>query len=124
MAAAARTIRLASRLAVGPRLSAGRTAASAISQRAAFSVSARTLKSSGVVHETEIPVSVYTPDSKGVGSSNSDHFSIPVKAATQTSSHAAEENEDITPLDQQSYEQMPPTLQKMTVWGKVVIVTG
>ncbi len=123
MAAAARTMRLASRLISVPRLSAARTAAPTLSRRATFSVSARTLKSS-VVHENEVPVTVYTPDSKGVASSNSDHFSIPVKSGSAAPSHHAEEDDSVSPLEEKVYSQLPRTLQRMSVMGKVVIVTG
>ncbi|KAK1755698.1 hypothetical protein QBC47DRAFT_193551 [Echria macrotheca] len=123
MAAAARTIRLASRLAPAPRplFASGATASAA--RRAAFSVSARQLRSE-VIKETEIPVSVYSPDSKGVASGNSDHFTIPVRPVPKAPEHASEESDEIKPLDDRVYNQMPRTLQKMSVKGKVIIITG
>ncbi|KAK0708354.1 hypothetical protein B0H67DRAFT_494557 [Lasiosphaeris hirsuta] len=124
MAAATRSVRLATRLAAVPRFSAARTATLSVAQRAAFSVSARRFKS-GVIGETEVPVTVYTPDSKGVASSSSDHFSIPVKGgASRSPEPAAEEDEAVTPLDEKVFQQMPRTMQKMSVMGKVIIITG
>ena len=92
-------------------------------QRRAFSVSPVQPKKTEVIKETEVPVSVYAPDSKGVASGNSDHFSIPVKPAAVIEQEAAEA-EKVVPLDQRTYRAMPPTMQKMSVMGKVIIVTG
>jgi len=96
-----------------------------VSQRATFAVSARRLKSE-VIKETEVPVSVYNPDGKGV-SSSSDHFSIPVKEnykPAQDPVAEPEESDQVSPLEEEVYSRMPHTLQKMTVMGKVIIITG
>ncbi|RYP76471.1 hypothetical protein DL771_001705 [Monosporascus sp. 5C6A] len=71
---------------------------------------------------SEVPVSVYT-DSKGAGAGS---FSIPVNrnAARPAPVTSAEEDGDIVPLSEQVYQTMPPTMQKMSIKGKVVIVTG
>ncbi|KAL2146736.1 hypothetical protein VTI28DRAFT_2571 [Corynascus sepedonium] len=125
MAAAARTARLAPRLAAISRPAVARVGTSSVAQRAAFSVSARQMKSE-VIKETEVPVTVYNPDHKGVASGNSaDHFSIPVKngAATNTEVNA-DDLDAVTPLQDKVYRQMPRTLQKMSVHGKVIIITG
>ncbi|KAJ4293722.1 hypothetical protein N0V88_005230 [Collariella sp. IMI 366227] len=74
MAAAARTARLATRLTSRPTF-----IRAAATQRAAFSLTTSRLKSE-VIKETEVPVSIYSPDSKGIASANSDHFSIPIKS--------------------------------------------
>ncbi|KAL1868037.1 hypothetical protein VTK73DRAFT_3884 [Phialemonium thermophilum] len=112
------TARFAARMASVPRLA---------SSRAAFSTSALRLKSE-VIKETEVPVSVYSPDGRGIGSSNSDHhFSIPVRpaaAAPPPAEPASEEVEKLTPLSPKVYAQMPATMQKMSIMGKVVIITG
>ncbi|KAK3905252.1 hypothetical protein C8A05DRAFT_12923 [Staphylotrichum tortipilum] len=122
MAAAARTARLAPRLAAVSRPSV-RSWVSTVAQRASFSVSATRPKS--VIKETEVPVSVYSPDAKGVVSGNSDHFSIPVKAAAASAQPvSAEEDEPVVPLQDKVFQQMPRTLQKMSVMGKVIIITG
>lgn len=77
-----------------------------------------------VIKETEVPVSIYSPDGKGVAASP-DHFSIPVsKQAQQAAAAASDVSEDVVPLDGKVFKAMPPTLQKMTVMGKVIIVTG
>lgn len=122
MAAAARTARLAPRLAAASRPSV-RAWVSSVAQRASFSVS--TTRSKSVIKETEVPVSVYSPDAKGVASGNSDHFSIPVKAAAASAQAVpAEEDEPVVPLQDKVFQQMPRTLQKMSVMGKVIIITG
>ena len=72
--------------------------------------------------EGEIPVSSYAPGAKGAAAG-----SIPVNRASAAGKPApidAEEDGDVTPLSQQVYSTMPPTMQKMSVMGKVVIVTG
>jgi hypothetical protein len=78
---------------------------------------------SEVVRGQEIPVSVYTPDPKGVGS---EHFSIPVRANAVRKDAPAPppENEDVVPLTKKVFDTMPPTMQKMSVHGKVIIITG
>ena len=124
MAIIARTVRLAPRLAAISRPALARVAVSPFSQRAAFSVSAGRFKSE-VIKETEVPVSVYSPDSKGVASGNSDHFSIPVKSAGSAAPEPIPEEEDaVVPLQGKVFSQMPRTLQKMSVFGKVIIITG
>ena len=122
MAAAARTVRLASRLSLARPSIAGSVAGST-TRRAAFSISARQLKSE-VIKETEVPVSVYSPDAKGVASANSDHFSIPVRPPPKAPEPVAEENEEVKPLEERVYRQMPRTLQRMSVKDKVIIITG
>lgn len=96
-------------------------------QYRAMSATASRFKKSEVIKEAEVPVSVYTPDSKGVASANSDHFSIPVKnvpSSTAPVEHVEAEEDSISPLDEKVYQKMPPTMQKMSVMGKVIIVTG
>jgi NAD(P)-dependent dehydrogenase (short-subunit alcohol dehydrogenase family) len=121
MASAVRTARMATRLSALVRPAVIRTTPSTC-QRAAFSISANRFKSE-VIKEMEVPVSVYSPDSKGVASGNSDHFSIPVKPGRQAPEPVAED-EEVVPLDQKVYQQMPRTLQNMSVHGKVIIITG
>lgn len=78
---------------------------------------------SEVIREKEIPVSVYTPDSKGAGS---EHFSIPVKAnaAPAETPTLPPENDEVLPLAKKVFDSLPPTMQKMTVHDKVIIITG
>jgi hypothetical protein len=124
MAAAARTARLAPRLAAISRPTVARAGIAPVAQRAAFSASAGRFKSE-VIKETEVPVSVYSPDAKGVASGNSDHFSIPVKSAGAPAPEPIVEEEDaVVPLQEKVFKQMPRTLQKMSVMGKVIIITG
>ena len=126
MVAALRTLRVAGRIAM-PRPAIVRAAAvPSVAQRAAFSVSARRFKSD-VVKETEVPVSVYTPDSKGVASGSApDHFTISVKEGAAAPEPAPEEfvDESVIPLNDKVFKSMPRTLQRMTVHDKVIIITG
>ncbi|EAA28296.1 hypothetical protein GE21DRAFT_9112 [Neurospora crassa] len=122
MAAATRSVRMASRLTSFSRPSALFAQRASVAQRAAFSVSTRNLKSE-VVKETEVPVSIYSGDAKGAASSNTgDHFSIPVKPRQQVAE--SEPDDHVQPLEDKVYRQMPRTLQKMSVMGKVIIITG
>lgn len=123
MAAVARSIRLATRLSAAPRPVMARSVAVTTNGRAAFSLSTRKLKSE-VIKETEVPVTVYNPDAKGVASATSDHFSIPVKPTPTTHEPVADEADQLTPLDEKVFKQMPRTLQKMSVMGKVIVITG
>ncbi|KAI2780354.1 NAD(P)-binding protein [Daldinia loculata] len=80
---------------------------------------------SDVVRETEVPVSVYSPDSTGAAGSTSDHFSIPVNRDDATPKpFPPPEDTEVIPLSKTVYRQMPPTLQKMSIMDKVVIITG
>ncbi|KAI0419338.1 short chain dehydrogenase [Xylaria grammica] len=89
-----------------------------------FSISAVRPKSD-VVQETEVPVSVYSADSKGAAGSTSDHFSIPVnRDDAKPKPIASEEDGDVIPLTKRVYSEMPPMMQKMSVMDKVVVVTG
>lgn len=95
-------------------------------QSRAFSAAAtRFTKKNEVIKETEVPVSIYSPDGKGTASSP-DHFSIPVKPVAQPTVAPTEEveNEDVVPLDPKVYKAMSPTMQKMSVMDKVIIITG
>lgn len=121
MATASRAIRLAGRIAVAPRPFVARAAATSVSQRATFAISARRFKPEAV-KESEVPVTVYSPDAKGAAAS-SEHFTIPVKPS-QPSEPIVEESEEVHPLSDDVYQKMPPTLQKMSVKGKVIIITG
>jgi NAD(P)-dependent dehydrogenase (short-subunit alcohol dehydrogenase family) len=68
-------------------------------------------------------VSVYSPDSKGANTSaNGEHFKIPVRR--DQAEVPAEEEDKVTPLTSKVYNQMTPTMQKMSVMGKVIIITG
>lgn len=123
MASAARALRMTSRMAL-PRPAATR-ALPAFAQRAFLSGSTAPRKSE-VIKETEIPVSVYTPDAKGTNQATSDHSSIPVRRNPQGPPPDVEEEpmRKITPLSDEAYAKMPATMQKMTVKDKVIIITG
>jgi hypothetical protein len=126
MAASRVAIRLGSRvLSTMPRPPVSRATLSLTTARP-LSVLAP-LQKSEVIKETEVPVSVYNPDAKGVASATSDHFSIPVrpKQVSQPPQTAQDENDDqIVPLSSKAYAAMSPTMRKMTVMDKVIVITG
>ena len=93
-----------------------------------ISVSIRLAKRE-IISEREIPVSSYTPDARGsaTGSAtdNGEHYSIPVRRNPNIEVPQRETDEDrVQPLSKRVYDAMPATMQKMSVMGKVVIVTG
>ncbi|CAK7267608.1 hypothetical protein SEPCBS57363_002673 [Sporothrix epigloea] len=94
-------------------------------QARTFSVAVSLFKKSEVIRETEVPVSIYSPDGRAAAAGPG-HFSIPVKEtlAAATASIAEAENENVIPLGATVYNSMSPTMQKMSVMGKVIIVTG
>ncbi|KAI0477857.1 short chain dehydrogenase [Xylariaceae sp. FL0804] len=110
-----------------------RPATSAPAARRTFAATAlrRSNNRSGndAVQETEIPVSVYAPDAKGASGSTADHFSIPVnrdeaKPRPVDSQPPPSEDGDVVPLTPGAYRGLPPTMQKMSIMGKVVVITG
>lgn len=111
--------------AVAPLFNSAAPAARAFpAAQRAFSNTAFRAKSD-VVRETEVPVSNYSPDAKGSGTSSSDHYSIPVnRDQAKPSAFPSPEDADVVPLTKEVYDSMPPMMQKMTVMDKVVIVTG
>ena len=94
-------------------------------QSRSFSAATRLLKKNEVIKETEVPVSIYSPDGKGTAT-GPDHFSIPVKTAPAAVTVPIEEaeNDDVVPLEPNVYKAMSPTMQKMSVMGKVIVITG
>ncbi|KAJ2993780.1 hypothetical protein NUW58_g1737 [Xylaria curta] len=95
----------------------------AAAQRA-FSISAARPKTD-VVQETEVPVSVYSPDSKGAAGSTSDHFSIPVnRDDAKPKPFPPRGGRRCHSLTKKVYGDMPPMMQKMSIMDKVVVVTG
>jgi hypothetical protein len=106
-----------------PRASSyARVSLSSVSRRATFSISAKNCRSE-VIKESVVPVSVYNPDGKGAAANGSpgERYSIPV-TPPKSSQQVLEET--VTPLTDEVYNQLPSTLQKMTVKDKVVIITG
>jgi hypothetical protein len=117
---AIRGLQIIPRLASGQSAFAARSTVPSGARRAAFSLSAPRFKSE-VIKEKEVPVSVYNPDVKGVASGSSVHYSIPV-TPQQTPVETIEDK--ISPLKDDVFKSLPPTIQKMTVKDKVIIVTG
>jgi hypothetical protein len=87
---------------------------------------AATLKKREVIAEKEVPVSSYTPDGRGTmsGSSHGQQYSIPVRKDPKVEVPAEGPADRVVPLTQAAFQRLPATLQKMTVMGKVVVVTG
>ncbi|KAB5566619.1 hypothetical protein GE09DRAFT_1171670 [Coniochaeta sp. 2T2.1] len=126
MATARTALRLSSRMAAMPRPAPATRTLPAFVQRAFLSGSTAPRKSE-VIKETEIPVSVYTPDAKGVHQPGSDHTSLPVRRNPQGPPPPVEEEEvmkTVEPLSDEVYSKMPVTMQKMSVKDKVIIITG
>lgn len=120
---ASRTVvsRIASRVSVMPRPPVGPPTIARIPVRN-FSATACTFKKE-VIRETEIPVSVYNPDGKrATGGSAADHYKINVVNNSPADAPAPSDN--VQCLTQSQFEKLPKTVRDMTVFGKVVIVTG
>ncbi|OAA61093.1 short chain dehydrogenase reductase [Niveomyces insectorum RCEF 264] len=95
-------------------------------QSRAFSMTIpRASRKNEVIKETEVPVSIYSPDGKST-IAGPDHFSIPVKAAPSpaVAPPSNDESDEVVPLSSNVYKSMSPTMQRMSVMGKVIIVTG
>jgi hypothetical protein len=87
---------------------------------------AATLKKREVIAEKEVPVSSYTPDGRGTmsGTSHGQQYSIPVRKDPKVEVPSEDHADRVVPLTQSAFQRLPATLKKMTVMGKVVIVTG
>ncbi len=108
---------------------AGRAAARrpAVAFQAARTLNtAAPLKKREVIAEKEVPVSSYTPDARGTmsGSSHGQQYSIPVRKDPKVEVPGEDHADRVVPLSQAAFQRLPATLQKMTVMGKVVIITG
>lgn len=109
MATIRSTVRAASRASMAARFT---TSIGSVQALRSFSSSATRLN----VREKEVPVTTWPPPKDG-------RSSIPVKKQPEFEADAAE-NEDIYPLTQEAYNKMSPTMQKMSVHGKTIIITG
>ena len=58
------------------------------------------------------------------GSSHGQQYSIPVRKDPKVEVPAEDHADRVVPLTQAVFQRLPATLQKMTVMGKVVIITG
>ncbi|KAL2755598.1 hypothetical protein ACRALDRAFT_2027316 [Sodiomyces alcalophilus JCM 7366] len=101
-------VRAATRASVAPRFTANVRALG-------FSTSSITGLS---VREKEVPVTTWPAPKDG-------RSSIPVTPKKNSDFEVdAEENEDIYPLTKEAYSKMSPTMQKMSVHGKTIVITG
>jgi hypothetical protein len=110
--------RVASKAAPFARSALAKPAFRAPIQARAFSVASRRSAKNEVIKETEVPVSIYTPDG------NPDQFNIPVKKGNAEAAAVDPEDADVVPLDPKVFKSLPPTMQKMSVMGKVIVITG
>ncbi|KAG7119258.1 NADP-dependent mannitol dehydrogenase like protein [Verticillium longisporum] len=104
--------------------SATRALARAFTSRTAAAPAARVARPFSVsafranaVHEKEVPI-VSWPATKDGKSS------IPVNPGQQAVKEEPAEPTEVVPLTAEAYEKMTPMMQKMTVYGKVIIITG
>ncbi|KAG7108190.1 Glucoamylase P like protein [Verticillium longisporum] len=104
--------------------SATRALARAFTARTAAAPAARVARPFSVsafranaVHEKEVPI-VSWPATKDGKSS------IPVNPGQQAVKEEPAEPTEVVPLTAEAYEKMTPMMQKMTVYGKVIIITG
>jgi hypothetical protein len=106
-------VRAASR---AQRFAATPKAASSVVMTSRFSTSVMRSKAPEVVAEREVPTTSY--------SGGEAHHST-LKIRDEDKSSAARPSEErVVPLTRDIYERMTPSMQKMTLFGKVVIVTG
>jgi len=118
---AARSIFAASRMAAvrrTPLITIPRASMIAKNSRMAFTTTSKA-SDYEVISEKEVPTTTYSPGS-GVERTTlvvEDHGAAAAKAATEVV-------DVVTPLTKAGYAQLTPSLQKMTVFGKVVIITG
>jgi hypothetical protein len=112
-----------SRVAGQAARSARTSATPSLTSRTTLSAAARANFSIGAkrdyepIHEKEIPLATYEPGS------TVQRTTINVEEA-KASEAAAEPVERIVPLTKAKFDAMSPMMQKMTLFGKVVIVTG
>ncbi|KAL9945445.1 hypothetical protein D7B24_003508 [Verticillium nonalfalfae] len=104
--------------------SATRALARAFTSRTAAAPAARVARPftvsafrANAVHEKEVPI-VSWPATKDGKSS------IPVNPGQQAVKEEPAEPTEVVPLTAEAYEKMTPMMQKMTVYGKVIIITG
>lgn len=77
-----------------------------------------------VIKEIEVFVFVYNFDVKGVVFGNVDYFSIFVKFCQCVFEFVVEEDEEVVFFEEKVYFQFLKMLQKMSVYGKVIIIIG
>lgn len=89
----------------------------------AYATESKNLKRE-IVSEKAIPVTAFkdaSANSTSPGTASPVHFTIPVRGSKPA---AESPSLPVTPLTKDLFSRLPPTVQKMTVMGKVVIVTG
>jgi hypothetical protein len=113
-------------LVLATKVAARRPHPAVLTQAARTLGTAATLKKREVIAEKEVPVSSYTPDGRGTmsGSSHGQQYSIPVRKDPKVQVPAEDHAERVVPLNQAGFQRLPATLQRMTVMGKVAIITG
>jgi NAD(P)-dependent dehydrogenase (short-subunit alcohol dehydrogenase family) len=119
---AARTALRASRAAALTRLATPRINTRLLNTTSALRVS-DTPNNKSVVREKEVPVTVYSGNG---GKGEQQTLQVPESAAQVPfeSPTPPVENDAIDPLTKKTFESMPYTMRQMSVFGKVIIVTG
>ena len=82
--------------------------------RATFVASAKLRKADPLIPQSEVPTSAYSG-----GEVSRSTISVGGAAA-----HPVEEVVTVTPLTEEMYKKMTPMMQKMSLFGKVIIITG
>jgi hypothetical protein len=100
-----------------PAMSAApKAVTSAFVSRASFSAGAMLRKSPEVIAEREVPTSSYT-------GGEAHHSTLKIRDDDKPSAAKLPE-ERVVPLTRDIFDRMTPSMQKMTLFGKVVVVTG
>lgn len=108
--------------AAAPRVAVPRSSARLFSATR-FNAVSDTAQKKSVVREKEVPVTVY---SAGHGPGDKHTVQVPEGAAQVPYDSPAPpaEHDAVQPLGKKVYEAMPHTLRSMSVYGKVIIITG
>lgn len=123
-ASALQAVQVEKRVGLAAGLTAGRFAKAPTSVRA-LTISYPQFKSDSVVNEDAVPVSVYDPATKKAGAV---HTTIPVtpedREKPRPLAPPTNEMENLSVLDDNTYQKLPATLKSMTCKDKVIVVTG
>jgi len=98
------------------RFAAAPKVASSVVMTSRFSTSAMRSKVPEIVAEREVPTTSYS-------GGEARHSTLKIRDEDKASAARSSE-ERVVPLTRDIYERMTPSMQKMTLFGKVVIVTG
>ncbi|ROV94138.1 hypothetical protein VPNG_09360 [Cytospora leucostoma] len=124
-ASALQAVQAEKRVGITAGFTAGRFAKPAPASVRALTISYPQFKSDSVVNEDAVPVSVYDPATKKAGAV---HTTIPVKPEDREKPRPlappTNEMENLSVLDNDTYQKLPATIKSMTCKDKVIVVTG